>query len=1118
MLLHSLSGDARYTSWYTEGSKQYARIYQTTSDETIRNASTTWNRGQGNQLLPVYVGIHEVCYSDDWVYVRATGLGSHIMGPWYLNEAKTNLFPNYPSNRATLYRLPRNPTVPTTKTLTGFGAQGIFVDGVAMFDSRDAFSYSNANAEDDSPNTDFQGDEVWNRDAYINEGITFDAANAHQAGPQYHYHANPPGLRHLLGDHVDYDEASNRYTENPTNLHHSPILAWANDGYPLYGPYGYSNPTDPDSGVRRMISGFQTRDGTNGTPDLASTGRTTLPAWAATVQDRSATLPSNLYGPAVDSEYILGHYIEDYAYKGDLGMTQGTDFDLDLHNGRFCVTPEFPNGTYAYFVAMLDDGTPTYPYNIGRAFYGDPAGNSVDSINESVTKYFEGGPEVVESPKSVSVDQSSGDLTLVWDGLEGGTYQLEKSTDLKVWAAQPQTLNPTGSELTLVDSAASQNDDVNFYRVRRLGYENFDDAGFDYTPINTDKYINLTVTLSGSEAAPSDLATLPTELTFNGTNAVFVSRPAQDQIEIQADTSALFDGDYTVSATFDGLAAPLTGTYTVTGNGDAGNVVNTGNNILLLIIDDWGVDASPIDNTTQGTTLANMPTLESLRASGIRFTNAYAQPLCSPTRASMLTGRLPFRHGVGNPTSDSTLPTTELTLPEILDAQNSGYAHASFGKWHLGNGTSGPRTAGGWGHFQGIQGGGVDDFYDWPKLEVVNSQVTQTTSVTDYTTTDQVDDAIAWIAGQGDTPWFCWMGFNAAHTPFHEPPAGLEPETGGGYSGGTGNAGKYRRALEALDTEIQRLLANVDMDKTNIILMGDNGTPNQVVQAPFSDGHSKGTLFEGGVKVPMVISGPDVAAVGGSTSAALVNCVDIFSTTLELCGVPVVTGTANVDKIDSQSLVPLLIGVNDTADRAMVVEKFGDTSDNGRALISDDYPDFKLIVYGDREDTQDTPTFTLYNLTDDPDEQAPLDLDALDSTQQTAYDHLLAREAAIGGGYSDPAGPAGVDETFYFTIQDNNDFTVPVLIAAQGPDAGDPLPPFSVTIGEKDATIDTGTLQDGNPASRVDENGDADRYRVKVVFNTIQSGLAPGDHTVLVYFPPENSPRIFTADETFTVP
>ena len=92
----------------------------------------------------------------------------------------------------------------------------------------------------------------------------------------------------------------------------------------------------------------------------------------------------------------------------------------------------------------------------------------------------------------------------------------------------------------------------------------------------------------------------------------------------------------------------------------------------------------------------------------------------------------------------------------------------------------------------------------------------------------------------------------------------------------------------------------------------------------------------------------------------------------------------------------------------MVVEKFGDTSgDNGRAMISDDYPDFDSSSTGAEEDTQDTPTFNLYNITDDPDEQSPLDLDTLDSTQQTAYDHLLAKEAAIGGGYSDPAGPAG---------------------------------------------------------------------------------------------------------------
>ena len=117
----------------------------------------------------------------------------------------------------------------------------------------------------------------------MNEGLSFDPSNAHQdQSGTYHYHANPPALRYLLGDSVSYNASADTYTENPTNLHHSPILAWVNDGYPLYGPYGYSNATNANSGVRRMISGYALRNGQNGTDNLTVTGRSTIPAWANT--------------------------------------------------------------------------------------------------------------------------------------------------------------------------------------------------------------------------------------------------------------------------------------------------------------------------------------------------------------------------------------------------------------------------------------------------------------------------------------------------------------------------------------------------------------------------------------------------------------------------------------------------------------------------------------------------------------------------------------------------------------------------------------------------------------------------------------------------------------------
>ncbi|HEY6167197.1 MAG TPA: YHYH protein [Verrucomicrobiae bacterium] len=478
--------DPRITSWLTTYSGQYARIYTSDAAKSSGAASNTWSRGAGVQSLPTYSGVSQIAYSADWVYVRNTGLGSHVMGPWYLNAAHTQNFPNFPANTANLYRIPRAPTVPGTKTLTGLGAIGIFVDGVAMFDNRDAFSYVNASATDATPMNMLVGDGIWNRDAYVNENVTFDPGNAHQAGKVYHYHANPPALRYLLGDHVDYSTGTKAYSESAAAVtKHSPIIGWVRDGYPIYGPYGYSVSNDASSGVRRMISGYIKRDGSNGTTNLNTTGRTTLPAWAALAQGRSAILAANQYGPTVSATYTLGHYLEDYDYLGDLGYTQGTNtFDLDQYNGRVCVTPEFPAGTYAYFVSMESDGTPRFPYNTGRWFYGNPTGTNVASITEAVTTNFSGGTKMPLNASAPDVNVANANVTLTWSSIDGGTYVIEATSDLASWSAIATNAPVTQTNLpapkvtrsvveTNAAAAASR-----FYRVRLTATNAYDSGGF----------------------------------------------------------------------------------------------------------------------------------------------------------------------------------------------------------------------------------------------------------------------------------------------------------------------------------------------------------------------------------------------------------------------------------------------------------------------------------------------------------------------------------------------------------------------------------------------------------------------------------------------------------------
>lgn len=1063
-------------SWFTDLSGRYARIYETADDESAGNAVTTWSRGQGTQSLPTYAGVHEISYTATDVYIRTTNLGFHVMGPWYGNEARTNLFPNYPANRSVLYRLPRTPgTPPVNKTLTGLGTIGYFVDGIAMFDSRDAFSFSTSNGVDSTPNNGITGDGVWNREAYTNESVTFDSANAHQAGSNQHYHANPPALRHLLGDSVDYDSVTNTYTEN-FNGKHSPILGWVRDGYPVYGPYAYSDPSDPNSTVRRMITGYQPRPLTNGS------ARTSLPQWVTTLEGRSTTISSSFYGPNVSNAFPLGKYMEDYDYKGDLGMTLGVDFDLNEFNGRFCVTPEFPNGTFAYFVSMEADGTPLFPYNIGRAYYGNPTGNNAGSVPAQSTTYFEGGPEREAAVETISVDDTNGDVVLTWTAAEGGRYLIESSTDATNWNDLPIQVATESERATLTDGERGARDELAYYKPRLDSVSAFDDAGFDYnnSVVEAAKTtIVVTLTSGGGTLPPDNLFVLPDTITFNGVPVTLVSRPSQYSVEIEVDTSTLADGTYSVGVTW-----PQANTW-------SGDFVQVGQpNILLLIVDDWGTDSSPIDNNTTanpGTSFPTMATLESLAANGVRFTNAYAQPICSPTRAAILTGRYGFRTGVGNP--GDAISAAEVTLPDAFAAASSPYQLASFGKWHLGGNANGYATLGGWPHFVGITGGGVpeqaDGYVNWNK----NTNGTNANTTT-YSTTDQVNEAKTFIDAQntaGD-PWFVWMGFNAPHTPFHDPPANL-------LQGKTGNNNRalYEKALEALDTEIGRLLQSVDLAKTNVILVGDNGTPVQVVQAPYDRvngaARAKGTLFQGGIHVPFVVRGPDVQVASGSTSNTMVQVSDLYSTILEMADVPV-----PVEATDTRSIMPLLSG-NDTATREIVSEAFGGNVP-GRAIRLDTYPDYKLIIFGDPNSTADDPTFQFFNTTLDGNEASPLDIPNLTGEALAAYDALIARDAELGGGFSDPS--MGPEDTLYIEL--------PNVTGAAGVPNNMNVDPDSVTVDGVTATY----------VGRFDENGNAERFWVQVTLPQ-----APPYTSATVAFPDNpntGAARVFTSSSITVAP
>ena len=281
--------------------------------------------------------VQQVQYSTNNVYVSCTCIPGYDIGPWTAN-------PNVPANQNFLFKITRHPAPNAGSPLaTPMGHIGVWSNGVSIFNPKDGFSYNNMG--------------IWNRNAIVAEGISFDNCLGHPApNGEYHHHLNPTCL---------YDDSNSTV--------HSPLIGFAFDGYPVYGAYGYDS-ANGGGGIRRMNSSYRLR---------SITTRTTLP-------DGTALSPSQ-YGPPVNSTYPAGLYLEDFEYIPGLG-------DLDEHNGRFCVTPDYPGGSYAYFVSLDSALTAAFPYVLGPTYYGtvQPGntgpGSGHNVISEPVVTYVTGIP------------------------------------------------------------------------------------------------------------------------------------------------------------------------------------------------------------------------------------------------------------------------------------------------------------------------------------------------------------------------------------------------------------------------------------------------------------------------------------------------------------------------------------------------------------------------------------------------------------------------------------------------------------------------------------------------------------------------------------------------------
>jgi hypothetical protein len=302
----------------------------------------------------VLANVQSVDYSDDWVYITATGIPAYITGPFLDGN------PSLAQDQDAIYKLPLIPIENTgTPTETTPGNIGVFINGVSLFDYRDGVAWNNDTmnlcggpGNPPCPGGPFATQD-WNRDAIPAEMGGFDCNKAHPAMGNYHHHQNPSAFNLdliVVSNICDTYPADGLYVIDTES--HSPLIGFAYDGFPIYGAYGFAN-TDGTGGIVKMNSSYE------------------LPG---------ATTRVN--GPDMDGTYFEGYFREDYSYE-----SHTEDYYLDEHNGRFAITPEYPEGVYAYYATVDENHNSTYPYAVGPTFYGNVVAENVNVIIEETTNY-----------------------------------------------------------------------------------------------------------------------------------------------------------------------------------------------------------------------------------------------------------------------------------------------------------------------------------------------------------------------------------------------------------------------------------------------------------------------------------------------------------------------------------------------------------------------------------------------------------------------------------------------------------------------------------------------------------------------------------------------------------
>ncbi len=363
-------------------------------------------------------------------------------------------------------------------------------------------------------------------------------------------------------------------------------------------------------------------------------------------------------------------------------------------------------------------------------------------------------------------------------------------------------------------------------------------------------------------------------------------------------------------------------------------------NIILILADDLGY----ADVGFQGLKEFATPNIDRLAAAGIRFTNGYvSHPYCSPSRAGLLTGRYQHRFGhIHNPKfrEGEGLPLSETLLPEIL--AQAGYVSGIVGKWHLGDAPQFHPRERGFDEFFGLLGGGHDYFksagsdareYLIP-LEAHGEEV----PVEGYLTEQLSEAALDFVERHSERPFFLYLAYNAPHGPLQAPPELLERVA----SIPDPRRRTYGAMVTSLDDGVGDILTLIDnlglTDRSLVFFLSDNGGPTP---ANASDNRplraTKGTVYEGGVRVPFVVAWPGILP-SGMHYDQLVSSLDIFPTALAAAGVE---RPSNLDGVD---LMPYLAG----SERASPHDQLYWYSDGGGQYAART-PARKLVRTLDRE-------------------------------------------------------------------------------------------------------------------------------------------------------------------------